>query len=261
MSAPQDDDEIETKKQVDELSPRYVLLFNVLLALMAIAAAAAFHLSVLGATHETPRLLRPKDIEATLRTARPSPNLEKGHAIMVNKKFKFPRMVFPMFIARANAAAPDELYKSGASVVLSPTDSMVYHWRTNSTWPKCYLTAWVSSPEELSAGHKSYTSDGDVTALEIWNLSTPENRKSLETMSWNARPARVSLLGTVNFTSREAQKRLGYLDAQEISAPTPRFDCLGDTEITVEVVCKACRLEFDQVFSMPPLGFELMQLA
>jgi hypothetical protein len=141
----------------------------------------------------------------------------------------------------------------------------------------------VSSSEDLIAAQKSgYTSDGDTTALEVWNLSTPADRKSLKTMSWNTRPARVSLLGTLNFTSRETQKRLGYLDAQEIKEPTPRFDCLGDTEITVEVVCKACRLEFDQVFSMPPLGsyrsavnlhsdinfrygiatgFELMQLA
>lgn len=73
-------------------------------------------------------------------------------------------------------------------------------------------------------------------------------------MSWNTRPARISLLGTVSFTSRDTQNILGYLDAQEIKAPTPRFDCLGDTEITVEVACAACQLEFDQVFSMPPLG-------
>lgn len=131
---------------------------------------------------------------------------------------------------------------------------MIYHWRTNSSWPKCYLTGWVSSSEELLAGHKSYTADGDVKAIQIWNLSVPADRNGLRTMSWNTRPARVSLLGTVNFTSRAAQSRLGYLDAQEIKAPTPRFDCLGDTEITVEVACTACRLEFDQVFSMPPLG-------
>ncbi|KAF8214934.1 hypothetical protein K438DRAFT_1954939 [Mycena galopus ATCC 62051] len=260
MSTPPEEYEIETKTRVQELSPRFTQLFSLLVAFMAIAAAAAFHLSVL-ATYETQQLLRPKDVESTLRMVRPSPNLEKGHAIMRENKFKFPRMVFPMFIVRANAAAPDQVYESGSSVVLSETDSMIYHWRANSSWPKCYLTAWVSSSEELIAGHKSYTSDGDVTALEIWNLSTPANRNSLETMSWNMRPVRLSLLGSVNFTSRETQNQLGHLDGQEIRAPTPRFDCLGVTEITVEVVCKTCRLEFDQVFSMPPLGFELMQLA
>ncbi|KAF7364878.1 hypothetical protein MVEN_00358200 [Mycena venus] len=262
MSAPPDEDEVDSNKPpVQQLSQRYVLLFSLLLALVAIAAAAAFHLSVLSAFYETQHLPRPKDIESSLPVVQPSPNLEKGHAIMKKERFKFPRMVFPMFIVRANAAAPDEIYESGSSVVLSPTDSMIYHWRSNSSWPKCYLTGWVSSSEELRAGRKSYTSKGDVTALEIWNLSTPENHNSLQAMSWNTRPARVSLLGTVNFTSRETQNRLGDLDAQEIKAPTPRFDCLGDTEITVEVVCKVCRLEFEQVFSMPPLGFELMQLA
>lgn len=170
MSAPQDDDEIETKKQVEELSPRYVLLFSVLVALMAIAAAAAaFHLSVLGETHETPRLLRPKDIEATLRMAHPSPNLEKGHAIMVNKKFKcasgsksiepraelpfytVPRMVFPMFIARANAAAPDELYKSGAAVVLSPTVSVDQSFASNLN-----LTSLLQGLDDLPLADKQY---------------------------------------------------------------------------------------------------------
>ncbi|KAJ7741291.1 hypothetical protein B0H16DRAFT_1565250 [Mycena metata] len=264
-SASPDDDEMQTKSQptvTDEISPRYVLLFSVLMALMAISAAAAFHMNVLSATWKEPQaLLRPKDIEDTFRMAQPSPNLDQGHATMRKMKFKFPRMVFPMFIVRANAAAPDTVYQSGPSVVLSQSDSMIYHWRTNSSWPKCYLAGWVSASKDLIAGHKSYTSEGDMTAIEMWNLSTPANPQVLKTMSWNTRPQRLSLLGTVNFTSRETQARLGYLDAQEIKAPTPRVDCLGDTEITVEVVCKGCRLEFEQVFSMPPLGFELMQLA
>jgi hypothetical protein len=131
---------------------------------------------------------------------------------------------------------------------------MIYHWRSNSSWPKCYLTAWVSSAEDLIAGNKSYSAAGDVTALEIWNVSTPANPSSLKTMSWNTRPARIALLGTVNFTSRALQNRLHYLDAQELKDPTPRFDCLGDTEITVEVTCKECQLRFEQIFSMPPLG-------
>lgn len=88
MSTPPDEDEIESKESTNELSPRYPLLFSVLVALMAIAAAAAFHLSVLSATHEAAPLLRPKDIESSFRMARPSPNLEKGHAILKKKKFK-----------------------------------------------------------------------------------------------------------------------------------------------------------------------------
>ncbi|KAJ7123102.1 hypothetical protein C8R44DRAFT_621619, partial [Mycena epipterygia] len=165
-----------------------------------------------------------------------------------------PMAIFPKVMVRANAAAPDAVYTSGSSVVLSPTDSMIYQWRSTSTWPKCYITAWVSPLEQLIAAHKSYTSDGDVTAIQIWNVSAPTQRNALDTMSWNTRPERLSLLGTVNFTSRETQNRLAYLDAQELRAPTPRFNCLGHTEITVEVACTACRLEFDQIFSVPALG-------
>ncbi|KAJ7625239.1 hypothetical protein DFH06DRAFT_1481296 [Mycena polygramma] len=216
MSAPPEEDEVESQgPPPQELSPRYVLFFSMLMALMAISAAAAFHLSVLSAAPETQLLLRPRDIESSLRMVQPSPNLQKGHATMRKMKFKFPRMVFPKFIVRANAAQPDTAYESGSSVVLSPTDSMIYYWRSNSSWPKCYLTVG---------------------------------------MSWK----RLSLLGTVNFTTRETQNWLGYLDGQEIKEPTPRFDCLGDTEITVELVCRSCRLEFDQVFSMPPLALPMV---
>ncbi|KAJ7701477.1 hypothetical protein B0H17DRAFT_924277 [Mycena rosella] len=124
----------------------------------------------------------------------------------------------------------------------SPRTVIHYHW-SSSSWPQCYLTVWVSAAEELIAGHKSYTAEGDVTGIEIWNLGAPADRSALKTML-EYRARLVSLLGTVNFTSRATQSRLKYLDAQELKPPTPRFDCLGDREITVEVACAACRLEF-----------------
>jgi hypothetical protein len=70
----------------------------------------------------------------------------------------------------------------------------------------CYLTGWVSAAEDLIAGHKSYISEGNVTSIEIWNLTSPENSKTLKTISWNTRQTRVTLLGTVNFTSVETQR-------------------------------------------------------
>ncbi|KAJ7189034.1 hypothetical protein C8R46DRAFT_1244423 [Mycena filopes] len=169
-------------------------------------------------------------------------------------------MIFPRYMTRVNAAAPDTVYQTGSSIVLSPSDSMIYHWRAKSVWPMCYITGWVSAPDDLIAGHKSYTSEGDVTAIEIWNVTTPADPKTLKTLSWSTRPARVSLLGTVNFTSVEDQHHTLELDGQELRTPTPRFECLGTTEITVEVVCTACRLTFTQILSDPPLGFELIQL-
>ena len=125
----------------------------------------------------------------------------------------------------------------------------------------CYITAWVSAAEDLSTAHKSYSSEGNVTAIEIWNLTSPEDSKTLKSMSWNTRPARVSLMGTVNFTSVRTQRGVGDLIGQELRAPTPRFGCLGETDITVEVACTACHLEFDQIFSTPALGECVVLLA
>lgn len=86
-TAPDDgaEDEVEPKKGNKARSPRYPLLFSVLMALVAIGAAAAFHLSMLS---NTVPLLTPKKVESSLRLAQPSPNLEKGRDIMTKKKYK-----------------------------------------------------------------------------------------------------------------------------------------------------------------------------
>ncbi|KAF7354387.1 hypothetical protein MVEN_01127500 [Mycena venus] len=255
----QDEIELKSRKHTEQQhSPRFLMLLSVLITLVAIGAAAAFHLSVLS---DDEPLLTPKEITSSFRMALPSPNLEKGRDIMMKKKYKLPEMIFPTYITRVNAAVPDTVYESGHSVILSPTDSMIYHWMTNSPWQMCYISGFVSPSELLVAGNKSYRSEGDLSAIEIWNVTTPANTGTLTALSWNTRPARISLLGTVNFTSVEAQRRTLQLDGQELRPPTPRFHCLGETEITVEVACKACHLEFEQVFSTPPLGFELLQLA
>lgn len=133
-------------------------------------------------------------------------------------------------------------------------DSMFYHWKLGGHWPTCYISGWVSSHSELIAGNKSYMAEGDVTAIEIWNVSTPADRKSLKTMSWNTRPERLSIMGTVNFTSDDIQKQTQELDGQELKWPTPRFDCRGRVDLTVEITCGSCHLKFDQIFSDPALG-------
>lgn len=87
MSALSDDgaysDEIKPGEPADQThAPRYHLLLTVIIALIAIGAAAAFHLSVLS---DAQPLLTPKEISSRLRMAEPSPNLEKGRSIMVKK--------------------------------------------------------------------------------------------------------------------------------------------------------------------------------
>lgn len=61
-------------------------------------------------------------------------------------------------------------------------------------------------------------------------------------------------MGTVNFTSREIQSRINHLAGQELKLPTPLFDCSGEVYLTVEIACKSCRLQFDQIYTDPPLG-------
>jgi hypothetical protein len=131
---------------------------------------------------------------------------------------------------------------------------MFYHWKTKSAWERCYIAGWVSPLNKLTAGGKSYSAEGDVMAIEIWNVSSPTDWRSLKSMSWNTRPQRLSLMGTVNFTSQLDQKRYRKLSGQQLKPPTPLFSCNGEVDLTVEVTCSACRLQFDQIFSDPPLG-------
>ncbi|KIM79835.1 hypothetical protein PILCRDRAFT_823020 [Piloderma croceum F 1598] len=262
-----DDDEFDTLKHGSWV-PHQSSTFNnsttltwltILMGIMATFAAAAFHITILSETSRLPSIRSPNDVTSTLKMVRPSPNLEKGHANIKHwKKVKIPRMVFPRLIVRANEAEPNTVYQSGQSVLLSPSDSMFYHWKTKSAWSKCYITAWVSSPEKLIAGGKHYAAEGDVTAIEVWNVSSPN---PLKEVTWNTRPRRLSLMGTVNFTTRDGQNQDSNLDGQELKRPTPLFDCSGMVDLTVEIACMSCRLQFDQIFSDPPLGFELLELA
>jgi hypothetical protein len=125
-------------------------------------------------------------------------------------KFNFTRHSLPFRIAsfsQSNGKPSSPLLPSTGSFF---QDSMIYHWNSNSSWPRCYISDWVSPVADLIAGNKSYAVEGDVTAIEI--CTTPENRKTLKTMSWYTRPAHISLLGTVNFSSLERQRKHWQLD-------------------------------------------------
>jgi hypothetical protein len=131
---------------------------------------------------------------------------------------------------------------------------MFYHWNVNTTWPRCYISGWVSPFRKLVEGNKSYIAEGNVSAIEIWNVTSRTDPQLLKSMSWNSRPRRLSLMGTVNFTSHEIQNRIDHLAGQELKMPTPLFDCSSEVYLTVEIACKSCHLQFDQVFTDPPLG-------
>ncbi|KAH7927402.1 hypothetical protein BV22DRAFT_1031891 [Leucogyrophana mollusca] len=192
---------------------------------------------------------------ASLRKVTPYPNLE--HLNEVTKLKSVPKIWFPGYIARANSAEPDQLYSTSSSVTLSPTDSMFFRWRMeNANNSRCYVTAVVPNATEALQGNKSYVAEGDVSAIEIWNVSYSAISAA---MSWNTRPPRQSLLGTVNFSPVPQgydPERAGI----ELRPPTPLFDCGGDSRIAIEVACNDCRLNFEQVFSSPPMAFDVWVL-
>lgn len=131
---------------------------------------------------------------------------------------------------------------------------MFYRWSADHP-PKtmCYILAAVPSASDLKDGNKSYLAEGDVGAIEIWNVT--RHPSSFHSINWNTRPERVALLGTVNFTETvDTLDSAVETDGKELRAPTPRFDCSGEFDLAVEIACKDCLLEFEQVFSSPPLG-------
>jgi hypothetical protein len=122
---------------------------------------------------------------------------------------------------------------------------MFYQFHLPSTpLTQCFIAAIVPPREEMEAGNKSFSALGDISAIEVWNVTHPGRLTSL---SWNTRPQRLELMGTVNFTSD--QRESGW----QLLEPTPRFAC-GKGFYNIEVACSACRLEFLQIFSDPALG-------
>ncbi|KIM73564.1 hypothetical protein PILCRDRAFT_15143 [Piloderma croceum F 1598] len=211
---------------------------TILMAMIAISTAAVLQIYI-STTFRLEPIGSPGDVTTAFRMLQPSPNLEKGRKTVFQMNLKGPEVIFPGVMVRVNAAEPDRMYQHGSSVFLSPSDSMIYHWRIGRSWPRCYINPWVPSPDELVQGSKSYAAEGDVTAIEIWKLSNPDP-ESLRMMSWNTRPERISLMGTVNFTSRYIQNKVHELDGQQLRWPTPLFSCSGRPNITIEIVCTSC---------------------
>ncbi|KDQ06588.1 hypothetical protein BOTBODRAFT_246239 [Botryobasidium botryosum FD-172 SS1] len=223
---------------------------TVVLSILAVACAAGLHVS-LGRIHvpRHPRGLR-------------KPNQYPGLDLLdeVGRRHPGPGLYFPRSIIRANKAMPDRVYSSSSHVVLSDNDSMFFQWHMKpSEFTSCYIHGVVPTPEERLSSNKTFVSTGSLAAIEVWNVTAPPGK--LEHVSWDTRPQRIGLLGTIAFMpEREMMKELHREDGWQLGPPTPRFACGGEAVYTVEVACSGCTLEFEQVFSFPPLAFDIMQL-
>jgi hypothetical protein len=78
---------------------------------------------------------------------------------------------------------------------------------------------------------------GRTEAIQVWSLAA-SNRLTAAALSWNTKPAREKLLGTLNATAGNA------LRTQPLSALiTDKFDCPRLFQ-TIELVCDDCEVEF-----------------
>ncbi|KAG0705814.1 hypothetical protein DFH29DRAFT_1029081 [Suillus ampliporus] len=174
-------------------------------------------------------------------------------------QFIAPMMYFPSTIVRANKALPDQMYTSGSHVMLSENDSMFYQWHLGrSKFTSCYIDSVVPTPEDGLAANKTYISSGPLTEIQIWNVTTPV--EGMTSLSWNTRPQQIALMGTVAFLpEKEKIGQLHFEDGWQSQLPT-RFSCGKQATVSIEVACDSCRLEFEQIFSIPPLGFDLIEI-
>ncbi|KAG1764514.1 hypothetical protein EDD22DRAFT_845810 [Suillus occidentalis] len=116
-----------------------------------------------------------------------------------------------------------------------------------------------STVEDGLAANKSYTASGSITEIQIWNVTTPA--EGIMSLSWNTRPQQIALMGTVAILpEKEKIEQLGLEDGWQSQLAT-RFSCGKKASVvTIEVACDSCNIEFEQLFSIPPLAFDLMEI-
>ncbi|EIM83720.1 uncharacterized protein STEHIDRAFT_159347 [Stereum hirsutum FP-91666 SS1] len=197
---------------------------------------------------------------AGLEKLKPYPNLEKTSELFSEKNA--PKTWFPNTIVHTSSVEPDKLSTPSSHVLLSSTESTFFRWSTSfQEYALCYITAFVSNASTLASSTKSFTSTGNISALEVWNVTSISSSQFKSGFTWSTRPRRLNLIGTTNFSSEHAREgEMGW----QLKPPTPRFECGGTRETMIEVACPeeaaGCKLEFEQVFSEPALSFDLQEL-
>jgi hypothetical protein len=102
-SAEHDDEDFDSLKAANELPHqsnslnvhnRRTTWITILMTIMAISAALAFHLTIVWGTSGSEPIRTPKDVTSSLRMLTPHPNLDKGRILIKQKKLKseFPSM-------------------------------------------------------------------------------------------------------------------------------------------------------------------------
>ncbi|KAG1761150.1 hypothetical protein EDD22DRAFT_954298 [Suillus occidentalis] len=127
-------------------------------------------------------------------------------------------------MVRVNKALPDQVYTSGSHIMLSDSDSMFFQRHLGrSRFTSCYIDSIVPTVEDGLAANKPYTSSGSITEIQIWNVTTPA--EGMRSPSWNMRPQRIALMGTMAFLpEKEKIEQLGLEDSWQSQLAT-QFSC------------------------------------
>ena len=69
---------------------------------------------------------------------------------------------------------------------------------SRSKLTSCYIDSIVPTLEDGLVANKTYTSSGSLNEIQIWNVTT-RPAEPMKNMSWNLRPERIVLMGTIAF--------------------------------------------------------------
>jgi len=162
---------------------------------------------------------------------------------------------WPEQIARLSQKLKNAVYGSGTEVFISAEDSTIMRFHIPSNGTNTCAIIWHPQPA-LGARNDDLETKGDITEIEVWSIIAPNPIVSpgasladldFDTLSWDTRPVRGELLGTLDLTARP-------------NATTVDFACPPEAEgLTVELRCLrvACHVRFMQVPFVPKIGFEL----
>ncbi|KAG1876333.1 hypothetical protein F4604DRAFT_1760997, partial [Suillus subluteus] len=180
---------------------------------------------------------------------------------------KGPMTYFPSKIVWVNKALPDQVHTSGSHVILSddvsgsPPEVICVFSRIQCSSNGTYIsrnshlaisTVLLPLPKMALRPTRPTPHLALSPRFKFWNVTTPTT--SMKSLSWNSRPQRIALMGTVSFLpEKEKIEQLQLQDRWQALMPT-RFSCGEKMTVSIEVACEGCELEFEQVLSFPPLG-------
>ncbi|THH18331.1 hypothetical protein EW146_g2628 [Bondarzewia mesenterica] len=164
---------------------------------------------------------------------------------------------WPTHITRLSSKLKNAVYGSGSQVFISVEDTTLMRFPIPPNGTTACAITWTPPPP-LGVRQRDLETKGDISEIEVWSVIAPRPSSSspsasdFDALSWNTRPVRGELLGTLDLTAHP-------------NATTVEFACPpaeeGDEALIVELRCLrvACHVQFMQVPFMPKMGFELVR--